>query len=233
MEMKISRLIDLSVYYYLKGSLYSNATGETLTPIDAKNFTSKRRHWVPSRPVNIYRNGVLVPDLLYKVYYETDVAGGVARVSFNEPVLSTDEISADFSYNYVRIADAFPEEEIGYPVLVVATGVTRGLPFELGGPPEIVTSLYLDLFAQGEGQRDDMADAIREALDAGCPLIDFNLGFPLLPDGTMNPSHDATSQVVGSLEFEDITVRRNPLGMFTPPEVYRAQIAADIRAART
>lgn len=66
-----------------------------------------------------------------------------------------------------------------FPSVTVQSNVGEGKPIEIGSQDALKLSWFIDIFAKGDGQRDDITFFIWDDLqDNQIVLYDFNTGFP-------------------------------------------------------
>lgn len=87
-----------------------------------------------------------------------------------------------WSANAYEVLDAYPvnlDTITKFPSIAVQMSVGNSFPFQIGSPSALSITWLIDIFAKGDGQRDDVTYLIWENLrDNQITLYDFNSGFP-------------------------------------------------------
>lgn len=216
--MGMTRLVDLSLNYFLAHQLARNVLGEQATTRDYKAYNLKRQNVVATRPIDVYVNGAFVDPAEYKVYPSD------GKIVFNIQRDSMFVVTVDYYYPLVNVVDAYRGDFITPPIIAIDDSGDSEKGVELGTSSKSVkTEFRINVYAKTEGQRDDITDLIKAALDDAVPIWNFNNGFPVLGDGEKNSFFDV-NDTLGFIYFDDPFVRRNPLQSSDPIELGRALI---------
>jgi hypothetical protein len=93
---------------------------------------------------------------------------------------------------FITITDEFPTQNLAIPSVAVEAREVNPQPWELGNYVQKVNRIWdIDVFAKSIPQRDEISYVIKDALEPGIPVYDYDEGFP--PDvspsliGRMNP----------------------------------------------
>lgn len=82
-----------------------------------------------------------------------------------------------------NVLDSYPSDTAKvniFPTISVEANISRDKPLELGHSGLLEVVFILDVFAKGDGQADDVAYIIWEALKLEYPSVyDFNIAYPL------------------------------------------------------
>lgn len=205
MALGFLRLQEYSLHYFLKKHLAFSTTNEILATNDNKSYKAKHGDWIVDSHVFVFRNGKIVPSGEYVANYRDGI------VSFKTAQDPDVKITASYFYNWIEVTPSFPDELSNKPIISLEMGPSREGALQLGGGRWVYTMYHLNVFALNRAQRDDMAQMIRETLeDYEAPLVDYNLGFPMLSDGARNPSYSEISQKICNMFFNDVRVNPNP-----------------------
>jgi hypothetical protein len=218
-EMRLTRLVKLSLLHYLRQFFVRSIKGEVATTKDYRCFSGASKPWLPSRDLLVYCNGSPLPSSTFSANYQ---GGYVTRATAGD---ASDVIQLYYSYNWLHIVSSWPSDDVMVlPVLAVQSGPRSELPLELGGPDRIQYLFHLELFTADEGARDDISDELRDVFSRRASLIDFNLGFGINADGTKNVDFDEARQCFGEMSFPKVSISPNPSGVGEPMEKGRAHI---------
>lgn len=204
MEIKLLRLASMSLIMHLRNNLFFSAENEVLNTKDNIRYTTRFNPWVISTPFNIYRDGALVAPDEYTLNYLNNT------ITFNTEQVGI--ISADYSYNWVKIVDTWPDELYQTPVISLQSGLIREKGLQIGGGTKVYIDCYLNIFARNRAARDDIVEIVKDVLSKDIPLIDFNKGFPVNEDGTKNSNFSIEANRINWLYTDPdwILVRLNP-----------------------
>lgn len=192
------RTMGLSLYYALRDALHVDVVGETLTPLSGGTaFRGTSIDWLASYPVNIYVNGQ--PTSSGTVYYPS------GTVVF--PTVVSGTVTADYSYCYARVYDDYPDFDLNkpsfyFPSVSLQYGPVVDEPLQLGPQSWYYDFIaFIDIWARNTGQRNDVSNIIRHALNGGVRWVDYNqAGFPLTYSGTLNPAFNPEAHTVGWID---------------------------------
>lgn len=216
-NMGLTRLTTLSLIYFLTQELSNKVVGGQSTRQDQRTFVLQHTNLVPTRPIFVYVDGELIEPDSYNIYPQD------GRIVFSSPLEST-SVTADYHYSFIDVVDAYRKDILNAPIVAIENVSDSERGMEIGTNTKLVTAEFrIHIYAATEGQRDDITDSIKRALDKTMPIWDFNKGFPVLYGGEINPSFDA-NEVVGRMLFEHPSVIRNPLRSSDRFEVGRAII---------
>lgn len=100
-------------------------------------------------------------------------------------------------YDFVKIVDDFPSGNLDLPTISVENTLYTVDWYELGTRKGIdVRAWYINVFAKNKSQRDDYAYLIKNTIQNGIPVYDYDEGFP--PD--ISPSQ------IGAMEILELRV---------------------------
>lgn len=201
--MKITRMVELSLYFYLKDNLSILKTGEVLTSTDLITYPVKFRNVVVNNELKVYVNNILQDESTYSFDYQN----GILR--FNSIRSVSDAVKIDYRYCYLNIYDEGQFEskkDIQMPCVVIAEEDFKDVAYELGTNKKERRGVWnIAVFADRGGERNDITDEVCELLEVGTlPVINYGLNFPFLSNGQKNVAFDPTSQIEGYLDFDSI-----------------------------
>ncbi len=187
--------MSASLYYALEDGLKYSVNNRPLTRITSVLYTFPKPPLV-SQPVIIKVDG--------------NITGGQinylkSTVVFSTDILSTSVVTSDYSFCTVKLYDDYPDiDKPDFVLPAVSLEVTNYsvAANELGRTPNYYRVPYtITVFAERSGQRDDITDIIREILlNTSIPLIDFEVGFPILSSGLKNDAYNANTQTLAMIE---------------------------------
>jgi hypothetical protein len=127
------------------------------------------------------------------------------------------------STSFITIVDEWPTGEIQPPVISVENELLSVRPLELGNRRGVdIRTWYINIFAKNNSQRDDFAYLIKNEVQSGIPVYDFDEGFPA--EG-QTPAEAGITQI-GTLSWDQIAIKKFPV--LTVDNVskmyYRAQV---------
>jgi hypothetical protein len=199
--MDFTRLVDGSITFYLRHMLAYEVTERIV------NGKLSHHDIVPTRPILIYQDGVLLDKSKY------DVNVNLGTIEFLEPIPPETVLTCQYWYSYISVVDAYRDDTLEPPIVVVDYAGDDEEPFELGaGRKSVRCDIEIQVYGINEGQRDDVVDSIKRALTYNVPIWDFNKnGYPVLHGGLWNKEFNP-KDVVGWLYCDNrMSVRRNPL----------------------
>lgn len=232
------RQIDLNMYYIIKEKVlplngYVGRFSETVTagtqetdPVTGLQVTpykATNNDWVYFNPdvTNPALTGLLTAPIL-------SVSGAVAWTDYLQGIVYYSGVtvnSIDITYDYytVYVQDGYPDyfddikdwSDIRVPLVTVEYLRRRNKPFEIGGRFEQDRIFNIDVIANSDAQRDDIADVIEDSLRYSYNnTIDYSAGFPIYFNGDKNPSF-SRSGVWKQIRFENVDSRvlRDPYGI--------------------
>jgi hypothetical protein len=83
------------------------------------------------------------------------------------------------AYDFVNIADGFPDEELVLPTISIEAQDIDSIPHELGDRKGLKDRLWIiDVFGLNKAQRDEFTYLIMEDIEDGIPVRDYDEGFP-------------------------------------------------------
>lgn len=101
------------------------------------------------------------------------------------------------NYSFIEIVDDFPLGELNPPVISIENTLYTVDWYELGNRKGIdVRAWYINIFAENKSQRDDYAYLIKNEVQNGIPVYNYDEGFP--PD--VSPSQ------LGAMEILELRV---------------------------
>lgn len=188
--MRISRLIELTLFYKLQDLFSTSKNAERISSADFKTYNLKYTNIQPQYPVNVYVDGVL------SSAYTIDYVNGI--ITFASALVSTNIVTVDYTYCPVNIYDEGRNplsQDFKYPAVAVYEDTASLHPYELGtGNREIRSYWIFEVYAERGGENNDIKDAIVDMMQEDpFPIIDYNLGFPINRDGTKNTSFDSNN----------------------------------------
>lgn len=232
-----ARQIDLNLYYIIKEKILplegyvgrftetisagspetDQDTGLTVTP-----YVAQERDWVYYNPdpSNPSLSGVwTVPTI--------SVSGDIAWMDYlNGTVyysgVKTNTIDIDYWAYSVKVFDGYPDwfedpkrvSDIKIPMVTIDLNRRSNAPHQIGGGFSQTRHFLIDILAMSDVQRDDIAEAIEDALRyTQTETIDYTFGFPTLFNGDRNTSFDrGPGSRWKNIRFEDTDskVIRNP-----------------------
>lgn len=235
MAMRFVRLVTLSLHMHLRHEIVTYFENVPLSSVDNQTYYDSRLlMWSYNRPVNVYKDDILVDPSEYDVFYNPSVIGGEevpARIKFKSSQ-GEGRVTADLWFNHLPIKPSYTGSA-DVPLLTITSGTSINYSWELGGSDIASINFMLDIYADGVGQRDDLADEIVEALHKTAPLIDFNIAFPIDSQGRRNPNYDAEGQTIAKIMFTNIVSTPNPSGIDETEEINRALVTCNASALRS
>jgi len=158
-----------------------------------------------------------------------------------------------YDWNYISVVDEWAAVQAADPpVVVIDVSGTDKAGYQLGGGKKSMRKVDLHIFATDPAERNDIAETLYDGLyNRSCPLYDFPRGTVLDYDGTWydrknKPRSDTStefplatvSDVIGNLEFENVTARHVSLPllmtrnrdevMLSDLNAYRSKISFDL-----
>jgi hypothetical protein len=192
--MKITRLVELSIYYKLQDSLSNNRTGDIAKTTDYTTYSLKYNNILPNHPVIVYKNNIVFNSNNYTI----DYTNGLIR--FNVSMTLSDEIKVDYTYCLVNIYDEGTSplsNDFKYPAVSVVEDTAIHHPFELGNSNREKHAYWIfQVWSERGGERNDLTDSLVDVLKENFIIIDYNQGFPLSSDGSKNITFDS-NQIIG------------------------------------
>lgn len=81
--------------------------------------------------------------------------------------------------SFIKIVDDFPTGELELPCISIENHAYRVKPLELGNRKGYdIRTWYIHIFANNKSQRDDYGYLIKNTLQQGIPVYDYDEGFP-------------------------------------------------------
>lgn len=203
MAMSRLRNIGLSLYFEFLNELSNHKEKEKLTTDNYQVYHFSQKPILTSKPVYIYKNNVEI-NVGFTVNYEN------GYITFDTVNSSDDFIEASYDYCFVALFDEYPDDietNITIPSVCIQYNEGYRHPLEMGTKQKRKDSHEFEIavYASGSGQRADLASLIMDILGKSMPLVDYNLGFPINADGTKNINFNKNNQIIGWLEFENIS----------------------------
>ena len=113
--------------------------------------------------------------------------------------------------NFITVTDEFPTTELVIPSVSVENHAYWVKPLELGNRTGMdIRTWYIDIFANNKSQRDDFSYLIKNTLQQGIPVYDYDEGFP--PD--VSPTQIGAMDIL-QLEYSPIRVFPETLNVNT------------------
>ena len=234
--MQRTRLVDLSLYYYIKDSILVqngyiyNRAGAILTQDvnDQLKYVSDINNWVyvdlVSYPVVVYDGGVVVDASNYTINF---VDGNITFSGYTP----TGIVTADYSYDIYKMQvewtdDIFDRNDLPFILIESMPDYTEG--FQIGGGKRQVLSYRIQVFDLSDPESKDITDLLDDYLDHYLPIINYNDGMPLNFDGSKNTSFSNVTQFQSNAESStgSSTFIRTPTP--TEKEEHRRQIMIDV-----
>lgn len=223
--MKISRLIELSLFYKIRELLAVKKTNEVAKSVDFSTYTLKYKNVEPSKEVVVKVDGVETTE-----GYRLDYLNGI--IHFDTPLSSLNKVEVSYFYCNFNIYDESSNEttdNFKYPAIAIYEDYTDTRGYELGSSQTEKTKTYIiQVFSERGGERNDVTDSIVEMLEGSIGITDYNEGFPLNEDGTINTSFDPNNIVTYSVT-ESINYRKGgSLDIGNTPK-FSSEIIADLK----
>lgn len=208
------RQIDLNLIYAIKEKIlplngYVSRNTETITPLTQSvdpvtqltvtPYQSTYFDWCYYNPdpTNPALTGLLIQPLLSQ-------SGNLAYIDRPNGVVyysgvQTTPITITYDYYSVMVQDGFPDwgediksvDDIRLPIVTVDFSSRQPKPFAIGGTYQESYNFIIDILANSDPQRDDLADLIETSLRYDYALtIDYKQGFPISFNGDINPTFD-------------------------------------------
>lgn len=201
--MKITRLVELTFWYKVQEALGQQRLKETATSADFLTYTLKYNSIIYSSPITVYINGITQNSSFYTVNYTQGL------ITLKNKITSSDIVQVDYSYCPINMYDESTNptsKDFKYPAVAVYEQKRNDVPYELGNAKRMLEPTWVfDIWAERGGERNDISDIIMELLEENnIPIIDYNQGFPVNADGSLNPSFNYTSQTIGYITTNSI-----------------------------
>lgn len=101
------------------------------------------------------------------------------------------------AYDFVNIADGYPDEELVLPTISVEAMDVDSIPHELGNRAGLKDRFWnIEVFALNKAQRDEFAYLIMDNLEVGVSINDYDEGFP----------PDVIPTKIGALDISNLTL---------------------------
>lgn len=114
------------------------------------------------------------------------------------------DLFTDQGATFVNVVDDFPTSDLELPTVSIENHAYTVAQYELGNRQGIdVRTWFINIFAENKSQRDDYAYLIKNSVQSGIPVYDYDEGFP--PD--VSPSQ------IGALDILEIEV--TPITIFS------------------
>ncbi|RPK20067.1 hypothetical protein [Paenibacillus xylanexedens] len=223
--MKISRLIELSLFYQLRDLLSVKKTNDIAKSVDFISYQLKYNNISTTKDVVVKVDGNIVAS-----GYSVDYLNGI--VNFDIALTQSNQVKVDYYYCNFNIYDESSNEtseSFKYPAVAIYEDETETKPYELGSSQTEKTKTYIiQVFSERGGERNDVTDSIVELLEGSIGITDYNLGFPLNEDGTLNDSFDPY-QIITYTHAESINYRKGgSLDIGNKPKFY-SEIIVDLK----
>jgi len=226
--MRLTRLVELSLFHRVQDVLAVKKTGEVAKSADFLTYKLKYRNVQPQYPVVVYVNGVPIAD------YKLDYNNGI--LSFTTARLPEDVVKVDYYYCPVMVYDEGKnplDEDFSYPAVAVYEDDREDRPYELGNSrKEIRSTWVLEVWTSRGGERNDIVDVLMEMFDSPLGVIDYNVAFPILEDGTPDPTFDRDAQLVGYAICDSINCHKAGSLDIGDKPAYLAQIFVELLVNR-
>jgi len=120
------------------------------------------------------------------------------------------------TYPDITVVDEFPTTTLTIPTVAVENGMYTVEWYELGNRRGIdLRTWFIDVYAKNKSQRDDYSYLIKNEVQDGIPVYDYDEGFP--PD--VSPTQ------IGAMEILELSVEPIPiLAELVSTLYYRAQV---------
>lgn len=121
----------------------------------------------------------------------------------------------DAGGTFVNIVDDFPTSELELPCISIENHTFTVEPLELGNRKGVdVRTWFINIYTENKSQRDDFAYLIKNKVQEGIPVYDYDLGFP----PTVVPQ-------LGSMSHIELSVMPIPVNSALVSTLYfRAQV---------
>lgn len=237
--LKDLRLIDLNLISIIKEKMlpiegYVTRVSETISPgaqeedpdgngLILTPYKSTYYDWVyynpdPSNPA---LSGLLtVPTL--------SSSGSLAFVDYKNGTVyysgvQSNSVTMTYDYYSVYVVDGYPDwgedikdwDQMRIPMISIDHSTRNNTPFQLGGGYQQNRSFIIDIVANNDPQRDDLAEAVENALRYDYDnTINYTYGFPLNFNGSINGNFDrGPASRWKTIRFDDVSSRviRSPI----------------------
>lgn len=226
--MNITRLVGLSLFHAVQDALTVKKTGEKAKSADFLTYTLKYKSVQPQYPVVVSVNGTPATD------YTMDYFNGI--VKFNAALTSTDEVKVDYYYCPVKTYDE-SQSPLGsnfeYPAVAIYEDDSRRESIELGSSRKNIRANWIvEVWSLYGGERDDISDTLMEMFESPVEIIDYNIAFPLLEDGSTDSTFDKANQLFAYADVDSINCNKaGSLDVGDKP-AYLAQIFVELLVNR-
>jgi hypothetical protein len=201
--MRITRLVELSLYFKVQDALSMHREKEKPKSADFKTYNLKYSNIQTQYPVVVYLNNVELLEDKYKV----DYTNGIIKLDLQ--ATSSDTVEVSYRFCPVNLYDESKNplsDEFRYPAVAIYEHKRKDVPYELGSnKKEKNPTWFLDVWTNKGGERNDLTDMIMEMFEEGViPIIDYNIMFPMDENGEKNESFDPESQIIGYMYCDSI-----------------------------
>jgi hypothetical protein len=202
--MRITRLIELTLFHHVK-SIFARTRKEKPKSADFRTYSLKYTNILPEE-VKVYKNGFLVGNTEYFADYINSI------IVFNLQQSSSDVIEVEYRYCPINIYDEGSnpsDDNFKYPAIAIFEIDSDHIGKELGSnKKEKHPTWGMEVWTERGGERHDITDTIVESLEEGTlPILNYNDGFPVESDGSINDSFDY-GNIVGYMSFDSINYRK-------------------------
>lgn len=218
------RLENISLFNYIKYLVISPAlseysSGDTITYNPTTGVYTVESSLDPS-PVSEGRGWVFFDDSLVSGRYVVDTSQEqTAKVVVTGPTTCTinyltgsisnfdsEPTSVTYYWNYVSVLPGWPgKTPPPLPIVSISIDGTVKEGFQLGGGTRNLRTVYFDIFATSDAERQDITDVIHTALfNRTIPIYDFTENTYLNYDGTFNSGLTEDMVLQGNIRFIDV-----------------------------
>lgn len=201
--MKISRLVELALFYNVRGLFSIPKTKEVAVSADFKTYNVKYTNIGTNHSVIVYVNDIVI-DSGFTLHYEN------GTIQFTTALTSTDVVKVDYWYCPINIYDEGKDprdDTFYYPAIAIYEDEGEGQAIELGSSAqERVMNWVIEVWCERGGERNDISDTLIEHFEeSNIPIINFNDGFPTNRDGSknigFNPNNILTYAICDSINY--------------------------------
>lgn len=243
--MTLGRLMDYNVLYFLReivlirNRYYTINNNESLSVVAGTSnlqWKAINDRWVYYNPDStILTNLNVVPTITHDgTLNYIDYLNGIVHFS-----AAPTSVTASYSAQLVNVIDGFPTferfEELTLPLVAVEMGSKPRKPLAIGGGHFVTYNFTIHIWANNNGERDDLTERLEEGIQTKLRLNNYNNGFPLSTKtadyGSINTSFDRSS-IHARAQVIDVSTQPVTIPTNVEKERFRSEISAKLEIAR-
>lgn len=224
--MKITRLVELSLFYRLQDILSVSRNKEIPKSADFRTYNLKYSNVLTNYPFVVY-----IDDVISDSGFSVDYLNGL--IKFDIALTSVTKVQVDYTYCSVNVYDESKNplsDDFKYPAVAIYEEEGEEVGFELGSNKKQRHSEWIfEVWSERGGERNDITDTILESFEDGTIYItDYNVAFPINSDGSKNAEFNAENQKVAVMYCDSINYSKAGSLDIGDKPMYMSQIFIDL-----